>query len=171
MKPFIRSFMDLHPQIHGEAFIAENAVIIGHVKIGRRASIWYNCVLRGDVNHIEIGDYTNIQDGTIIHVNQSPSHPTIVEDRVTVGHSVTLHGCTIRRHSLIGIGANVLNGAIVEEESLVAAGSLIREGQIVPKGMLVAGIPAKVVRPLKDGELAFLRHQPDHYWDDIASKY
>ena len=163
--------MDLHPQIHEEAFIAENAVIIGDVKIGRRASIWYNCLLRGDVNRIEIGDYTNIQDGTIIHVNQSPSHPTIVEERVTVGHSVTLHGCTIRRHALIGIGATVLNGAVVEEESLVAAGSLIREHQVVPRGTLVAGVPAKVVRELSEKELAFLRHQPDHYWDDIASKY
>ena len=163
--------MDLHPQIHEEAFIAENAVIIGDVKIGRRASIWYNCLLRGDVNNIEIGDYTNIQDGTMIHVNQSPSHPTIVEERVTVGHSVTLHGCTIRRHALIGIGATVLNGAVVEEEALVAAGSLIREHQVVPRGTLVAGVPAKVVRTLTEKELEFLRRQPDHYWDDIASKY
>jgi gamma-carbonic anhydrase len=171
VKPFIRSFMDLHPQIHEEAFIAENAVIIGDVKIGRRASIWYNCALRGDVNSIYIGDYTNIQDGTIIHVNQSPSHPTIVEERVTIGHSVNLHGCTVRRHALIGIGATVLNGAVIEEDALVAAGSLIREGQVVPSGVLVAGIPAKVIRPLSEKEIAFLRHQPDHYWDDIASKY
>jgi carbonic anhydrase/acetyltransferase-like protein (isoleucine patch superfamily) len=164
MKPLIRPFSGKEPQIHEGAFLAENACIIGDVRIGEKASIWYNCVLRGDVNSIEIGPYSNIQDGTVIHVNQSPSHPTIVEERVTIGHSVTLHGCVIKKHALIGIGASVLNGAIVEEEALVAAGSLVKEGQVIPRGHLVAG-------ELTDVEQKMLRHQPDHYWDDIASLY
>jgi carbonic anhydrase/acetyltransferase-like protein (isoleucine patch superfamily) len=171
LKPLIRPFRDKHPEISPEAFLAENACVIGDVKIHARANIWYNCVLRGDVNRIEIGELANIQDGTVIHVNGTPSHPTLVEDRVTVGHSATLHGCHLKRHSLVGIGATVLNGAVVESESLVAAGSLVREGQVIPSGVLVAGVPAKVIRPLKQSEIDFLHHQPDHYWDDIASQY
>lgn len=167
----MRPFRDVSPQIHPDAFLAENACIIGDVKVGSKANIWYNCVLRGDVNRIEIGELSNIQDGTIIHVNGDPSHPTIVEERVTVGHSATLHGCVVKKHSLVGIGATVLNGAVVESESLVAAGTLVREGQVIPSGVLVAGVPAKVVRSLTDKELAFLRRQPDHYWEDIASQY
>jgi carbonic anhydrase/acetyltransferase-like protein (isoleucine patch superfamily) len=123
------------------------------------------------VNKISIGELANIQDGTIIHCNGDPSHPTVVEARVTIGHSVTLHGCVIKRHALVGIGATVLNGAIVEEGALVAAGSLVKEGQVVPAGHLVAGVPAKVIRPLSEKEQEMLKHQPDHYWDDIASKY
>jgi carbonic anhydrase/acetyltransferase-like protein (isoleucine patch superfamily) len=171
MKPLIRPFEDLVPRIHEEAFLAENVCIIGDVEIHRRANIWYNCVLRGDVNKISIGELSNIQDGTIIHVNGDPSHPTVVEDRVTIGHSVTLHGCTIKTHALVGIGATVLNGAVVEEGALVAAGSLVREGQVVPAGHLVAGVPAKVIRPLTEQEQNMLKRQPDHYWDDSASKY
>lgn len=171
MGPLIRPFLDFHPEIDEGAWIAENAVIIGRVTIEKRANIWYNCVLRGDVNSIYVGEESNIQDGSIIHVNENPSHPTIIESSVTVGHMAAIHGCTLKKNCLIGIQATVLNGAVVEEGALVAAGSLVREGQVVPSGMLVAGVPAKPIRALSPEESNFLQHQPVHYWDDIASKY
>lgn len=171
MTPLVRPFEGRHPSIDPEAWIAENAVIIGDVEIGPKANIWYNVVLRGDVNHIRIGELTNIQDGAVVHVNQTPSHPTIIEDHVTVGHSSTIHGCTLKRYCLIGIGANVLNGAVVGEGALVAAGSLVREGQEIKPYTLYAGVPAKEMRPLKDEERKLVEHQCDHYWDDLASKY
>jgi len=171
MGPLIRPFLDFQPVIHKEAWLAENAVVIGRVTIEKHANIWYNCVLRGDVNSIFVGEGSNIQDGTIVHVNGDPSHPTIIEHHVTIGHMAAIHGCTLKSHCLVGIQATVLNGAIVEEEALVAAGAVVREGQVIPARTLVAGVPAKPVRMLNDSELKFLRHQPIHYWEDIASKY
>jgi carbonic anhydrase/acetyltransferase-like protein (isoleucine patch superfamily) len=151
--------------------LAENAVVIGDVKIGRRASIWYSAVVRGDVNSITIGDYSNVQDGAVVHVNQVPSHPTVIESMVTIGHNACIHGCTIRKYALIGIGANILNGAVVGEGALVAAGALVREGQELKPWTLYAGVPAKEVRPLKDEEVAMMKHHPIHYWDDLAANY
>lgn len=171
MSPLIRPFGSSNPQIHEEAWLAENAVVIGDVKIGRRANIWYNVVIRGDVNSITIGDYANIQDGSVVHVNQEPSHPTVIEKMVTVGHNACIHGCTLKENCLIGIGANVLNGAIVGEGALVAAGSLVREGQELKPWTMYAGVPAKEIRPLSEEEVATMKHHPIHYWDDLASKY
>src|SRR5215213_1275636 len=114
----IKTFQGKSPRIHETAFVAENAVIIGDVEIGERASIWYNCVLRGDVNYIRIGAGTNIQDGTIIHVSRGRAFPTIIEDNVTVGHRATVHGCYVEQGSLIGIGAIILDGARVGKNSL-----------------------------------------------------
>jgi carbonic anhydrase/acetyltransferase-like protein (isoleucine patch superfamily) len=171
MGPLIRPFLDHHPKISEQAWLAENAVVIGQVTIEARANIWYNCVLRGDVNSIFVGEGSNIQDGSVVHVNGDPSHPTVIEKQVTVGHMAAIHGCTLKQNSLVGIQATVLNGAVVEEEALVAAGSVVREGQIVPARTLVAGVPAKPIRTLLEDEIKFLQHQPVHYWEDIASKY
>ncbi len=148
----IRDFKDSRPGIHESAFIAENAVVIGDVQIGEDSSVWYGCVVRGDVNYIRIGDRTNIQDLTMIHVSRR-DHPTIVEDEVTVGHSVTLHGCVVETGSLIGIGSTVLDGARIGRNSLVAAGSLVTPNTIIPEGSFVLGSPARVKRELTPQEI------------------
>lgn len=148
----IKDFQNTHPKIHETAFIAETAVIIGDVEIGEQSSVWYDSILRGDVNYIRIGNRTNIQDGSIIHVS-SKTHSTILEDEVTLGHRVTLHGCYIETGCLIGIGAIILDGVRVGANSLVAAGSLLTPDTIIPPRSLVMGTPAKVKRELDDEEI------------------
>jgi carbonic anhydrase/acetyltransferase-like protein (isoleucine patch superfamily) len=148
----INGFLDSSPQIPDSAFIAETAVVIGDVEIGEEASVWYGCVLRGDVNYIRIGDRSNIQDMTMIHVSRR-DHPTVVEHEVTVGHSVTLHGCHVETGCLIGIGATVLDGARIGKNSLVAAGSLVTPNTVIPEGSFVLGAPAKVKRRLTPEEI------------------
>ena len=151
----IKAFQNQHPRIHETAYVAENALIIGDVEIGEHSSIWFGSILRGDVNYIRIGARTNIQDASVIHVS-SKTHPTILEDEITVGHRVTLHGCYIETGCLIGIGSIILDGARVGKNSLVAAGSLITPNTQIPPGSLVMGSPAKVKRPLTEEELADL---------------
>jgi carbonic anhydrase/acetyltransferase-like protein (isoleucine patch superfamily) len=141
----IRPFRGKYPQIHPTAYIEESAQIIGDVHIGEQSSVWFNAVIRGDVFHIRIGERTNIQDGTVIHVSNG-THATILEDEVTVGHNVTLHGCYVERGSLIGIGAIVMDGVRVGAQSLVAAGSLLAPGTQIPPRSLVLGSPARVKR-------------------------
>lgn len=157
----IKPFLDKVPKIHETVFIAENAVIIGDVEISENASIWYNCVLRGDVNFIRIGAKTNIQDGTIIHVSRGEQFPTIIEEEVTVGHSATIHGCYIEKGSLIGIGSTILDGARIGKNSLIAAGSLVTPNTIIPERSFVLGSPAKVKRELSDGEIKDL----ERFWN------
>jgi gamma-carbonic anhydrase len=153
----IRPFKGKHPQVHPTAFVEESAQVIGDVVIGEESSVWFNAVVRGDVFHVRIGARTNVQDGTVIHVS-SGTHATILEDEVTVGHNVTLHGCYVERGSLVGIGAIVMDGARVGAESLVAAGSLVSPGTVIPPRSLVMGVPAKVKRRLTDEEAAGLAH-------------
>ncbi len=153
----IRPFRGTRPQIHPTAFVEESAQVIGDVHVGAESSVWFNAVVRGDVFHVRIGARTNVQDGTVIHVS-SGTHATILEDEVTVGHNVTLHGCYVGRGSLVGIGAIVMDGARVGAESLVAAGSLVSPGTVIPPRSLVMGVPAKVKRPLTDEEAAGLAH-------------
>jgi len=151
----IRSFRGVHPQIHESAFVDQSAQVIGDVHVGEESSIWCNAVARGDMYYIRIGNRTNVQDNSVIHT-RTGTHPTILEDEVTVGHSVTLHGCYVERGSLIGIGSIVLDDARVGAQSLVAAGSLISPGTIIPPRSLVMGMPARVKRPLTDEEVAGL---------------
>lgn len=155
----IRPFGDKHPQIHPTAFIEMSAQIIGDVEIGEESSVWFNAVVRGDVFYIRIGNRTNIQDGTVIHVSNG-THATILEDEVTVGHNATLHGCHIERGCLVGMGSIVMDGARVGAQSLVAAGSLLSPGTQIPPRSLVTGAPARVKRPLTDEEVAGL----DVFW-------
>ncbi|MGB8508719.1 MAG: gamma carbonic anhydrase family protein [Pyrinomonadaceae bacterium] len=155
----IRPFRGKHPQIHPSAFVEESAQIIGDVVIGEESSVWFNAVVRGDVFYIRIGARTNVQDGTVIHVSNG-THATILEDEVTVGHNVTLHGCHIERGCLVGMGSIVMDGVRVGERSLVAAGALLSPGTIVPPRSLVIGAPARVKRQLTDEEVAGL----DNYW-------
>ena len=151
----IRPFRGIHPRVHPTAFVEESAQVIGDVVIGAESSVWFNAVVRGDVFHVRIGERTNVQDGTVIHVSNG-THATILEDEVTVGHNVTLHGCHVERGSLVGIGAVVMDGARVGRESLVAAGSLVSPGTQIPPRSLVMGVPAKVKRQLTDEEAAGL---------------
>ncbi|HEX8395847.1 MAG TPA: gamma carbonic anhydrase family protein [Pyrinomonadaceae bacterium] len=148
----IKSFGGVEPRIHETAFVAENAVIIGDVEIGEQSSVWYGSILRADVNSIRIGARTNIQDASVIHVT-SKTHDTVLEDEITLGHRVTLHGCYIETGSLIGIGAIVLDGARIGRNSLVAAGSLVTPNTEIPPRSLVMGSPARVKRELSDEEV------------------
>ena len=151
----IRPFRGKHPQIHPTAYIEESAQVIGDVIIGEQSSVWFNAIVRGDVFYIRIGSRTNVQDGTVIHVSNG-THETILEDEVTIGHNVTLHGCYVERGSLIGIGAIVMDGVRIGAQSLVAAGSLLTRGTQIPPRSLVMGSPARVKRPLTDEEVAGL---------------
>jgi carbonic anhydrase/acetyltransferase-like protein (isoleucine patch superfamily) len=147
----IRTFQGVTPRLHPSVFVAEGAHIIGDVEIGEDSSVWYNTVLRGDVNPIRIGRRSNIQDLTMLHVHKG-RHPCAVGDDVTVGHHVVLHGCTVGNRVLVGIGAVLLDGVIVEEDSFIAAGSLLTPGTRVPAGSMVMGAPAKVKRALTADE-------------------
>lgn len=151
----IQPFKDIHPKIDKTAFIAEDAVVIGDVHIGEDSSVWFGSVIRGDVNFIRIGARTNIQDMTVIHVS-SNTHSTVLEDEITVGHRVVLHGCHVESGCLIGIGAILMDGVRVGRNSLVAAGSLLTPGTQIPPNSLVMGSPAKVKRELTTEELAYL---------------
>jgi Carbonic anhydrases/acetyltransferases, isoleucine patch superfamily len=145
-------YLDLFPSIHPSVFLASGAKIIGDVQIDEDSSIWYNCVLRGDVNYIKIGKMSNVQDSSMLHVTNG-KYPLNIGNKVTIGHSVTLHGCTLKDMCLIGMGAVVLDAAVVEEKSIVAAGSVVKPKFVVPSGKLVAGVPAKVIRDLTQIEL------------------
>lgn len=143
---------ELFPKLHPSVFLASGVKVIGDVVIGENSSVWYNSVLRGDVHYIKIGDMTNIQDCSMLHVTNG-KYPLNIGNKVTIGHSVNLHGCTLHDLCLVGIGAIILDGAVVEEKSMVAAGTVIRPGFIVPNGKLVAGVPGKVVRDLSAEEM------------------
>lgn len=156
------SFNNITPKIAASAFVADDAIIIGDVEIGENASVWFGSIIRGDVNFIRIGDRTNIQDGTIIHVS-SKTHSTILEENITVGHRVTLHGCHVESGCLIGIGAILLDGVRVGANSLVAAGSLLTPGSQFPPNSLIMGSPAKVNRELTADELAYLDKSWQNY--------
>ena len=158
----IRSYKDSRPTIALSAYVDESAQIIGDVEIGEDSSIWFNCVVRGDVNFVRIGEKTNIQDGSIIHVTGKKS-PAIIGDFVTVGHGVNLHGCTVRGRSLIGIGAIILDDALIGEGSIIAAGSLVVRGTKVPPRSFMLGVPARVVREVTDKEQAMIAENWMHY--------
>ena len=153
----IKSFQNKHPKIHESAYVTDDAIIIGDVEIGAESSVWFGSILRGDVNYIRIGERTNIQDGTIIHVS-SKTHPTVLEDEVTLGHRVTLHGCYVETGCLVGIGAIILDGARIGRDSLIAAGSLVTPGTRIPPRSLVMGSPALVKRELSDEEIENLQN-------------
>jgi gamma-carbonic anhydrase len=149
----IRPYRSVWPRLHPSTFVDVSAQVIGDVEMGESASAWMNVVIRGDVNRIRIGARSNIQDGTIVHV-QRGTHPTSIGDDVTVGHGAVLHGCTIRDRCLIGMGAIVLNGVEVGEDSIIAAGTLLPEGMRVPSRSLVMGSPGKVRRELTPEEVS-----------------
>lgn len=163
------SFRGIAPQVSETAFIADNARIIGDVRIGGGSSVWYNCVLRGDMNEIRVGENTNIQDGTIIHVD-SRNYGTYIRDKVTIGHMALIHACTIEEGAMIGMQATVMDGAVVEEGALVAAGALVPPGKKVLAGQLWAGSPARYLRDVREAD----QNMINYIWPvyrDLTAEY
>ncbi|HXE95497.1 MAG TPA: gamma carbonic anhydrase family protein [Dongiaceae bacterium] len=164
----IKAFHGIHPAIDPTAFIAETAVIVGDVEIGAQSSIWYNCVVRGDVNYIRIGVRSNVQDLSMLHVTHKkheddPGAPLIIGDDVTIGHGVTLHGCTLQSGCFIGMQAIIMDHAVVGEGALVGARSLVTEGTVIPPRTLWVGAPARYKRDLTPDETAWLGKSADNY--------
>ena len=165
----IHTFKGKVPNIGPKSWIAPSADVIGDVTCGKNCSIWFGCVVRGDVHFITIGNRVNIQDLSMIHVthfkkaDKSDGNPTIIEDDVTIGHRVMLHGCTIKRACLIGMSATILDGAVIGEESIVGAGALVTKGKVFPARSLIVGSPAKVIRELTDEEVQELYASASRY--------
>ena len=179
MTGHILPFGDTHPQIDAAAFVAETAAVIGDVTIGPGSSLWYNCVARGDINRIRIGRNSNIQDGSVIHVNHDPEGdykvteggmPTLIGDNVTVGHMALIHACTLEDASFVGMGAIVMDRAVVESQAMVAAGALVTPGKVVKKGQLWAGRPARYARDISPEEREHFAYIAKHY-AHLASRY
>jgi carbonic anhydrase/acetyltransferase-like protein (isoleucine patch superfamily) len=162
----LHSLGDLKPLLGEGAWAAPSADLIGDVRLGARASVWFGAVLRGDNTPLILGDETNFQDGSIGH--SDADFPLTIGTRVTVGHQAILHGCTILDDCLIGMGARILNGAIIEPESIVGAGALITEGKHFDRGSLIVGVPARVVRQVTDAERRLLRKSAAHYAEKAA---
>lgn len=166
----ILSYRGKWPKIHETAFVAPSADIIGDVEVGAHTTIWFQCVVRGDVNLIRIGNRTNVQDHSTLHVTRSKS-PLHIGNEVTIGHRVLLHGCRINDRVLVGMGSIILDDAEIGEESMIGAGSLVTKKMIIPPRSLVLGSPAKVVRPLKAEEIAFLKKSADNHVNDGIEYY
>jgi gamma-carbonic anhydrase len=157
----LERFLMKKPRLGKRVFVARGAVVLGDVTVGDCSSIWFNAVLRGDLNRIVIGHHTNVQDNAVLHL--SDDFPCLVGNYVTVGHGATVHACTVEDGSLIGMGATILDGAVIGAQSLVGARALVTEGTKIPPGSLVFGMPARVARPLTATEKSALRR--------IAMKY
>ena len=154
---FLKTNLDVDPA----AFIAPNAILVGEIRVGAESSVWYGAVLRGDMEPILVGRRSNVQDGTIVHVDVGM--PVTIGDRVSIGHRAVIHGCTIEDGCLVGMGAVVLSGSRVGAGALVAAGALVREGTMVPPGVLIAGVPGRILRELTPEERARVAANSDSY--------
>lgn len=169
MKPIILPYngprtegKSVYPNIAKDAFIAPGAAVIGEVEIGSEAGVWFNVTIRGDVEWIKIGNRTNIQDNSCIHVTRK-GHPTTIGSGVTVGHSVTLHACTLEDNSFVGMKAMVMDDAVVESGAMLAAGAVLTPGKRIPSGQLWAGYPAKYFRDLTQAEIDFIPISAENY--------
>ena len=149
------------PEISADSWVAPNAIIIGKVKLEKNSSIWFNAVLRGDIEKIVIGENSNIQDGSVLHTD--PGYPLTVGKGVTVGHMVMLHGCEISDDTLIGIGSTILNKAKIGKNCFIGANTLVTENKVIPDNSLVLGCPGKVVRKVTDDEIKVIRENAKHY--------
>lgn len=161
-KPYIEDFMGMTPELDETAYIANSAALIGAVRVGADTSIWHQVTLRGDANYILIGDGTNIQDNTCVHID-SARYPTLIGNRVTIGHSAIIHACELQDSCFIGMGAIIMDGAVVESHAMVAAGALVTPGKRVPSGALWAGSPAKEMRKLTDAEIEMIDTSAERY--------
>lgn len=160
--PLILPVKDKHPQLGKDCFIAENATIVGDVIMGEECSVWFNAVIRGDVNFIRIGNKTNIQDGAVIHCTYQKAGTTI-GNNVSIGHNALVHGCTVEDNVLIGMGAIVMDHAVVQSNCLVAAGAIVLENTICESGYIYAGIPAKKVKALSEEQIANMSRTAGNY--------
>ena len=157
-----------HPKLGRGVFVASGAAVIGQVEIGEDSNVWFNTIIRGDVNTIKIGARTNIQDNTTVHVT-SRTGPTVIGNNVTIGHNAVIHACMIEDYCLIGMGSTILDGAVIRSNCFIAAGSVVTPGKEMPSGMMVMGSPAKPVRPLTQAELDFLRKSALDYVETAKS--
>lgn len=170
--PVILPVNDVSPEWGENCFIAPNATIVGNVVMGKQCSVWFNAVIRGDVNAITIGNETNIQDGAVIHATYLKA-ATHIGNRVSVGHNAIVHGCTVKDNVLIGMGAIVMDHAVIQEYCIIAAGSVVLENTICESGYIYAGTPAKKIKPITEEQRALLNKLPDNYimyagWFDIG---
>lgn len=166
--PIILPFNGIMPSIHPDAWVAPGATVIGDVHIGAESSVWFGCVIRGDVNHIRIGERTNIQDNTVIHVTRK-TNPTIIGSGITIGHAAMLHGCTLEDDCFIGMKSCIMDGATVQSGAMVAACANITPGKIIESGQLWAGNPAKYFRDLKEEEAQFIGISARNYIEDAKT--
>ncbi len=157
----LKKFLGQAPRIDPTAYVAPQATVLGAVRLGPRSSVWPACVLRGDINFIEVGEGTNIQDGTVVHL--ADDFPVVIGRHVTIGHSAVIHACTLEDECLIGMNATILDGAVIGAQSIVGAGALVTKGTKIPPGSLVLGAPAKVVRALSAAERAALKESAEKY--------
>ena len=164
----IHAYRGVTPKLHASVFVVESAEIIGDVVIEKDSSVWYNAVVRGDVNYIRIGERTNIQDGCLLHVRHK-QYPLIIGSNVTMGHGAIVHACIIGDVCLIGMGAIILDNAKINSYTLVAAGAVVMSSSVVPEGVLLAGVPAKVVRRLSEQEREMLGESAQHYVDYVKT--
>jgi carbonic anhydrase/acetyltransferase-like protein (isoleucine patch superfamily) len=171
--PLIIPFAGKTPNIHDSAFIAPGTVIIGDVEIGPEASLWYNCVVRGDINRIRIGARTNVQDGTVIHCDSdkdgSGGFPTTIGEDVLIGHLAMVHGCTLHDRAFVGLGAIVMDGCVIEGDAMLAAGAMLTPGKHIGTRQLWSGRPAKFMRDLTDEAIAGMREGVAHYVDNARA--
>jgi gamma-carbonic anhydrase len=166
MEKQLDAFLRRPPTLGRGVYIAHGAVVVGDVTLGEGSSVWYNAVLRGDINRIVVGPHTNIQDGAILHV--ADDSPCLVGHHVTVGHCAIVHACTVGDQSLIGMGAVILDGAVVGSRCLIGANALVTQGMQIPNGSLVLGSPAKVVRALREDEIHKLQTSAEEYAENAA---
>lgn len=169
MQPYIQPYRGIWPKIHPTAFIAPGAVVIGDVEIGAHSNVWFGCIIRGDVNSIRIGERTNIQDGSVVHVTRVTG-PTIIGSGVTIGHAVLLHACTLKDDCFIGMRSTVMDDAVVESGAWVAAGAVITPGKKVLAGQVWAGVPARFFREMTAEEKAFIPVSANNY-KELAEEY
>lgn len=160
--PTILPVKGVSPTFADDVYIADNATVVGDVQIGDHCSIWFNAVVRGDVNYIKVGNYSNIQDGVVIHCTYQ-KNGTDIGNYVNVGHNAIVHGCTVQDYVLIGMGAIVMDRAVVQSNVIVAAGAVVLEDSVLESGFLYAGVPAKKIKPLTDEQLAMLKQLPHNY--------
>lgn len=173
MSTVLRPYKDLFPTISQRVMVDPTSVVVGDVRMAEDVGIWPLVVIRGDVNYVEIGARTNIQDGSVLHVTHKSSYnpegnPLLIGEDVTVGHKVMLHGCTIGHRVLVGMGSIVLDGAVIEDEVMIGAGSLVPQNKRLQSGYLYLGSPVKQIRPLTEAEIEGLRYSANNYvkWKD-----
>lgn len=160
--PLILPVKNIHPTIPSDCWIADNATIVGDVVLGNNCSVWFNAVIRGDVNFIKIGDRTNIQDGAVIHCTYQKAS-TVIGNDVSIGHNALVHGCELKDHVLIGMGAIVMDHVLVEEYCIIAAGSVVLENTVCESGYLYAGTPAKKIKTITEEQRNLLNNLPQNY--------
>ena len=156
---------DIRPEFLGDYFIADNAIVIGRVRLHPNANVWFNAVLRGDQDLISLGENSNVQDGSVLHTDHG--FPLIIGRDVAIGHMVMLHGCTIGDNTLVGIKSVIMNGAVVGKNCIIGANALIPERKVIPDGSLVLGSPARIIRPVTDEEIVSIRLNSQHYVENF----